>query len=458
MNVPIRSSLEEASALAYSLAKWIPLAVGAGVIVGAAAAGFLLLLEGAIRRVGALPPWRHALLPLGLFLSWGLVAFFAPDAAGHGTEKVIEAIHRREGRIPLGVVPVKLIATILTLASGGSAGKEGPCAQIGAGLMSSAASLLRFDGVDRKKLVVCGISAGFASVFGTPLAGAVFGVEVLTVGQMLYDVLLPSFLSGVVAYLTAVNLGVTYSMPALSLSPDLSFGGILWAVAAGLFFGGVSRLHIGLLAWGEGVFREAPLPRWGRPLAGGAVLLLLAAAFGSSYLGLGTETIDRAVRGGGIPLAAFLLKSLFMAVTLSCGGSGGVVTPTFFVGATAGSAFARVLGRDPGLYSALGLVGVLAAAANTPIAATVMAAELFGGETAALAGVACVVAFMAGGHRSLYPSQILARPKSRAFVLTEEPDGGVSREARPRFSRLYGVRLVRYLRMRWAERRKSRGL
>jgi H+/Cl- antiporter ClcA len=282
------------------------------------------------------------------------------------------------------------------------------------------------------------------------LAGAVFGVEVLYVGQMLYDVLLPSFLSGIVAYLTAINLGVVYGMPTLSMTPDLSMAGILWALAAGIFFGGVARIHIGLLEWGEERFKDPRLPRWARPLAGGAILLLLAAIFGTRYLGLGTSVIDQAVKGGEIPLGAFLMKSLFMAVTLSCGGSGGVVTPTFFVGATAGSAFGRVLGLNSGFYAALGLVGVLAGAANTPIAATLMAAELFGGETASLAGVACVVAFMVSGHRSLYPSQILARPKSRAFVLT---GGGESSpgDAKAQTSRLYGVRLVRYLRRRLKE-------
>ena len=132
----------------------------------------------------------------------------APDAEGHGTEKIIEAVHQRSGKIRLMVVPVKLVATVITIAFGGSAGKEGPAAQIGAAVSSAFSDLLRFDSKDRKKLVICGISAGFATVFGTPIAGAIFGVEVLFVGGMLYDVLLPSFVSGIVAFQVSSALGI----------------------------------------------------------------------------------------------------------------------------------------------------------------------------------------------------------------------------------------------------------
>ena len=147
------------------------------------------------------------LLPVGLFLSVVLTKYLAPDAEGHGTEKVIEAVHKHSGKINAAVVPVKIIATIITLASGGSAGKEGPCAQIGAGLSSIFADLFRFNESERKKLVICGISGGFAAVFGTPIAGAIFGVEVLFAGSILYDVLLPSFISGIMAYQVSKSLG-----------------------------------------------------------------------------------------------------------------------------------------------------------------------------------------------------------------------------------------------------------
>jgi H+/Cl- antiporter ClcA len=157
-----------------------------------------------------------------MFLSVVIIDRFAPDAKGHGTEKVIEAIHKRAGRINPAVVPIKLIATIVTIACGGSAGKEGPCAQIGAGLSSIIATIFKFDDNDRRKLVICGISAGFAAVFGTPIAGAIFGVEVLFVGALLYDVLLPSFVAGIVGYQVSAGLGITYFHGTIDFAPVFS--------------------------------------------------------------------------------------------------------------------------------------------------------------------------------------------------------------------------------------------
>lgn len=438
-------NIRELAALSYTLAKWLPLSVLAGLVVGTVTSLFLFLLDLGIGFVQGLPAWRLALVPAGLAASAAIVRFFAPEASGHGTEKVIEAIHQRKGRIALKVVPVKLAATLITLASGGSAGKEGPCAQIGAGLMSALASLFRFKDLDRRKLVVCGISAGFAAVFGTPVAGAIFGVEVLYVGQMFYDVLLPSLVSGVTAYLVSMHWGVAHATRPLFLVPDTSGHVLAWTIAAGVFFGLVSLLHIEILKLGEGLFRKWKVHPFVKPLAGGLLLLAVSAAAGTRYLGLGTDTIDAAMAGEPIPRAAFLVKSLLTSVTLNCGGSGGIVTPTFFVGAASGSLFASLFGLDLALFSGIGLVAVLAAAANTPIAAMVMGIELFGAKAAPLGAVSCVVAFLISGHRSVYPSQILAHSKSKAIVL-EEPARMDSTRSTPRFSGLLLTKVWRYLR------------
>ena len=440
-------SIRELAVLSYSLAKWLLLSVLAGAVVGTATSFFLLLLQWGIGFVNGLPSWRFALLPAGLLASAAIVRLFAPDASGHGTEKVIEAIHQRQGRIAFKVVPVKLAATIITLASGGSAGKEGPCAQIGAGLMSVLASLFRFEELDRKKLVVCGISAGFAAVFGTPVAGALFGVEVLYVGQMFYDILLPSLVSGVTAYLVSMHWGVIHSAQTIFLIPDYSGHVLAWTIAAGVFFGLVSLLHIEMLKLGESFFSKWQVHPLAKPLAGGLLLLGVTAAAGSRYLGLGTDTIDAALAGESLPRAAFLFKSLLTSITLSCGGSGGIVTPTFFVGAASGSLFATLFGLDRALFSGIGLVAVLAAAANTPIAAMIMGIELFGAKAAPLGAVSCVVAFLISGHRSVYPSQILSYSKSKAIVL-DEPARMDSTRSTPRFSGMLLAKAWRFLRPR----------
>lgn len=196
--------LAEQSVLFISVMKWVVLATAVGAIVGLSTSGFLIALNVSIRFTNRFP-YFFLLLPVAFLLSAMIIRVFAPDAKGHGTEKVIEAVHKRSGKIDGAVVPVKLIATIITLAMGGSAGKEGPCAQIGGGLCSLFSDLFRFDAKDRKKLVICGISAGFAAVFGTPIGGAIFGVEVLFIGGLLYDVLLPSFIAGITSFDSAAN-------------------------------------------------------------------------------------------------------------------------------------------------------------------------------------------------------------------------------------------------------------
>jgi len=210
-------ALEEATLLA-SLGKWTALAVLVGMLGGASTAIFLRALDRGI-ALAADFPYPFVMLPLGLVASVLLVQWLAPQARGHGTEKIIEAVHMRWGHIPFLVAPVKLVATVLTISVGGSVGKEGPAAQIGAALASALASGLWLRRADRRKLVICGISAGFASVFGTPIAGAIFGVEVLVMGSLFYEVVYPSFIAGVVAYQTSIHLGSTYFHQALTSVP-----------------------------------------------------------------------------------------------------------------------------------------------------------------------------------------------------------------------------------------------
>jgi H+/Cl- antiporter ClcA len=387
-----------------------------GAIVGLSTTAFLLALN-----FGTTFSNRYAyfflLLPLAFFVSAALVQYLAPEAEGHGTEKVIEAIHKRSGKIKAAVVPVKLVATVITLIAGGSAGKEGPCAQIGGGLSSILADVMHFDDNDRKKLVICGISAGFASVFGTPIAGALFGVEVLFVGSLLYDVLLPSFIAGITAYQISAFLGVKYFYHPIIFNPVFSESFFLKVVGAGLFFGMCSYFFVETITSGEKLAEKIHLSKLVKAVCAGGALVILALIFSKRFLGLGIETIEDALNGLSIPWYDFILKSLFTSLTLNFGGSGGIVTPIFFVGACSGSLFATIFHLDLPTFAALGLVSLLAGAANTPIAASIMTMEMFGPEIAPYGAVACVISFLITGHRSVYPSQILSFRKSPSIAV-----------------------------------------
>jgi H+/Cl- antiporter ClcA len=412
----MRKKVLESSVLFISISKWIFLASVTGIIVGFSTAIFLKLL-GLSMDFAKGYKYYFVLLPAAMFLSVIIVKYLAPEAEGHGTEKVIEAVHKRSGKINPLVVPVKLLATIITIAAGGSAGKEGPCAQIGAGLSSLMSDILRFDDSDRRRLVICGISAGFATVFGTPIAGAIFGVEVLFVGGLLYDVLLPSFVAGIVGYQVSSSLGITYFHHSLNFVPVFSSFFFIKVCLGGLFFGLCSFLFIELLDFIKKINNKINLPMSYKGILGGIVLMGLAFLVSARYLGLGLDTIETALQGGRIPWSASAMKMLFTSITLNFGGSGGIVTPIFFIGATAGNIFGRLLGLDPAVFSAIGMVSLLAGSTNTPIAASIMATEIFGPAVGPYAAVACVISFLMTGHRSVYPSQVLSMSKSSSITV-----------------------------------------
>lgn len=405
----------EESAIFLSVLRWLLLALIIGTLVGSATALFLkCLVWSDISHY----PYYFWLLPLAMFLSVIMVKYIAPDATGHGTEKVIEAVHRQSGRIKPLVVPVKLVATIITIASGGSVGKEGPSAQIGAGLASLFSDVFRLKDEDRKKLVICGISAGFAAVFGTPISGAVFGIEVLFIGAIMYDVLLPSFIAGIISYHIAAMMGVHYVHQTTEFQPIFSQSFFGLTLLAGIFFGLVSFLMIKMMGWTERLAGKihiwAPL----KGLVGGMAIIILCYVFSTDYLGLGINEIEYAIRGGDIIWYAFLLKIAFTCITLNFGGSGGIATSLFFIGATSGVMFAHLFGLDSSTFAAIGFVAVLGGATNAPLAASIMALEMFGPNLAPYAAIAIVISFLMTGHRSVYPSQVLAIRKS-AYVNVE---------------------------------------
>ncbi|BCD68829.1 chloride channel protein [Nitratiruptor sp. YY09-18] len=416
----VRKHITEQTAILISVTKWIILSSIVGIIIGAIVTLFLKTIHYAELYQHKLPFPYYYLLPFVLILVIWLIKTFAPSAQGHGTEKVIEAVHKKHGKIDLKVVPIKLIATVLTIFAGGSVGKEGPAGQIGAASASGLSDLLRFSDSDRKKIVICGISAGFASVFGTPIAGAIFGVEVLIIGVIMYDVLLPSFIAGFAAFTTAQFLGIEYTYFDLRYYQSINLDPVLIAkvVAAGLFFGLISDIVVTSINLMHKGIEKIPLNIYIKAFLIGLILAGIGTLFGEQYLGLGMGTIKDTLNpdpyfAKDLPWYAFLLKTFTTGLTLAGGGSGGVITPIFYIGATSGHAFGSWFDYEHiTLFAALGFVSVLSGATNAPIAATIMAVELFGLEIAHYAALSAVISFLVTGHRSIFPSQILAMRKS----------------------------------------------
>lgn len=401
-----------------TVVQWLVLATLAGAIVGT---GTSLFLHGLFFLTGAtesIPLWlQMTLLPLG-GLANGLLLYYGYRLnRTRLKDSVIAAVHNQSGWMPFRTLPIKPVAAILTLASGGSAGKEGPCSHIGGTLASGLGRLLRLNAELQKRIVACGVSAGFASVFGTPIAGAIYGVEVLAIGRIRHDFLFPAIIAGVTSFEISKMWGIPYDYYVIRLLPDFSELLFIKTVVIGILCGLVAWLFVDMVALARTFFtrlrnRFAIWPPL-MPLLGGCLLSLLILAIPTDYLGLSLPLMDRALEGEPMPWLGFFWKTLLVAITLGSGFYGGIVTPQFVIGALAGNAFAHLLGISPALGAAAGLVAVVASASNTPIAAILMGVELFGGVTGTVyvAG-AGIAAYLIIGHRSVYPDQVVAYPKS----------------------------------------------
>ncbi|MDD2357275.1 MAG: chloride channel protein [Thiovulaceae bacterium] len=425
----MKKHITEQTVIFFSVFKWIILSSLTGIMIGYLMSLFLKTLQFAEHTRTMLEFHYYFLLPFGLMLTIWIIRTFDKNATGHGTEKVIEAIHKKDGYINAKVIPVKLVATVITIFSGGSVGKEGPGAQIGAGAASFVATLLRFSRQDRKKLVICGISAGFASVFGTPIAGAIFGIEVLIVGVIMYDVLLPSFIAGFAAFTTAQFFGIKYPYYDInfyrSITLDLPLIGEV--ILAAIFFGIVSDSFITVINKTEDLVKKIPLNRYIIAFTAGVIMVGITWFLSPKYLGLGLDTINHALDPNShmestISWYDFIMKTFFTSLTLGAGGSGGVITPIFYVGATSGVFFGDLMGNHIALFAALGFVSVLAGTTNTPIASIIMAVELFGTNMANYAALSVVITFLITGHRSVFQSQKMAFKKADNINIEEGED------------------------------------
>jgi len=403
--------LNEESVLFLHVLRWLILASVVGLLVGLTTTGFIHVLTILVHMVETLS-WGYWLLPLGLCLSGWLTTRVVPEAGGQGLERVVRAIHLQSGKISWQVIPAKIVATLLTLATGGSAGNVGPCVQIGSGLSAVIADYLRFDSAERKTLVICGLSAGFAAVFGTPMAGAIFGMEALFVGSLAYQVLFPSAIASVVGYMVANWAGIPSMNFQAHTFPDFDTTLLLLAVVGGFAFGFLALVFIECLNGVKRLSDSLPPSFLFQGLLGGGLVLGVGYLVSFEVLGLGTATIQQALQGNPFLWSVFLGKMVTTSLTLRFGGSGGIILPICFVGATSGAVLGGLFHQDHSVFAALGLAGLLAGALNTPITAIILGLELFGLSSGPYLFLTCTVAFLLSGHRSAIPTQLLQLQKA----------------------------------------------
>lgn len=398
----------------FFLQKWLLLSALAGGLIGSASALLLVSLNWATNyREHHL--WIIAGLPIaGLII--GLMYHYLAGTSAKGNNFLIEEIRSPHDIIPFKMAPLVYIGTVLTHLFGGSAGREGTGVQMGGAIADQFSRLLRMSRYNRKMMVAIGISAGFSSVFGTPLAGAVFGLEVIVIGRMRYEALLPSFLSAVFAHLACEAWGISHTHYPTPVIPSLTILTLLWVVLAAICFGLVAMLFSRAIAfWGNLAKRTVSYPPL-RPLLGGVIIAFAVWGIGTTkYIGLGVPAILASFTEQQAAYD-FLLKLLFTTFTIGVGFKGGEVTPLFFVGATLGSALSAVIPLPMSLLAGMGFVAVFAGATNTPIACTLMGLELFGTEAGIFLAIACVVAYLFSGHTGIYTSQVIGSPKHALYL------------------------------------------
>lgn len=433
--ISLRHTFWQFGRQAAALGKWFALVAPMACIVGSACAFFLWSLDSAT-SLRFSHPWLLFFLPLAGILVGYTYHFIGKRAEG-GSNLLMEEIHKPGGGVPRRMAPLILMATVITHLFGGSAGREGTAVQMGGSIASAFARLFKLTSLDIRILLMAGIAAGFGAVFGTPLAGAIFAMEVLTVGQIRYEALIPCLIAAITGDWACHQWGighthyhVSYMSDAMAPAQWFHLDGLLLAkvIIAALAFGYVSALFSeishGLSAWFKKLCPHAPL----RPALGGLIVIGLVYALGTrQYLGLGVTspdpsevTIFSLFSATEAHPWAWWWKLVFTTVTLSAGFKGGEVTPLFFIGAALGNALAGVLGAPFDLFAAIGFVAVFAGATNTPLACTVMGIELFGAANSVYLATACFIAYLCSGHSGIYLAQRIAVPKVKEGVISPD--------------------------------------
>ncbi len=395
------------------LSKYLLLGCIVGLLAGAANTVFLISLD-FVTKIRIQTPWIILFLPLaGAFVSFLYVKFGKNSSKGNNL--IIDKINGDEVNVPLIMAPLVYIGSVLTHLFGGSAGREGTGVQIGGSIAHWINRLFKLNKEDSRIILMSGVSSGFAAVFGTPLAGTVFGLEFAALGFMSYEALIPCCTAAYIGSSVTKFLGVNHSQYAIqtyiAVLPINIFKIALAAIAFGLVSRVFSKLTHRLKEFFTSNFKNAML----KSFVGGIIIIILVYALGTyDYLGLSIPLIKESLNGVVSPFA-FILKLVFTSITLGAGFQGGEVTPLFVIGSTLGNFLGSLLSISPSHLAALGFIGVFAGATNAPIASFILGIELFGSTGAEFLFLTCVLSYLFSGHTGIYTSQRIGRSKFSFF-------------------------------------------
>ncbi|MFC5282596.1 voltage-gated chloride channel family protein [Pedobacter alpinus] len=426
---------ERIQILTYLL-KWFALSIPVGLLIGSMVALFLWLLTTAIFFRFS-HPYLLYFLPLA-----GVAIHFIYKFLGKSSEKgnnlIMDEIHQPGGGVPPQMGVLVLITTVITHLFGGSAGREGTAVQIGGSIAQLLAKWFKLSAIDVKTLLMAGIAAGFGAVFGTPLTGAIFAIEVIALGRLKYDAIIPCLFASIIGDFTVNAWGIPHTHYHIDFveTKDFFLAAYLhWdillifkIIIASVAFGLVSYVFATLVYRIKNIFISLFKIKWLIPFFGGIAIILLTFSVGKpDYLSLGVNaeydgaiTITSAFKAGGADTFSWLWKTIFTTVTLGTGFKGGEVTPLFYIGATLGNTLATFMDAPISLFAALGFIAVFAGATNTPLACTFMGVELFGGQYVLFFAIACFTAYFFSGHSGIYSSQRIGVPKLKNAGFNED--------------------------------------
>ena len=399
------------------LLKWVLFACIIGVVVGCVSAGFYLSFE-FVTKLRLMHGWLLWLLPLGGVAIVQLYRVCGMEK-DRGTNFVLMAV-RENQPLPLRTAPLVFISTLITHLFGGSAGREGAILQIGGSISSSIGRLMRLNGRDSRVITMCGMSAAFAALFGTPLTAAVFSMEIVSVGVMYYSALVPCVLSAIVGVQVSRFFKVVPKTYAIFAMPDFSWLLLLKILALGVLCAVLSIVFCQFMRAAPALYDRYVPNQTARAAVGGAGVIALTLLCGTrNYNGSGGTIITAALEGSA-DHGAFLLKILFTAITLGAGFKGGEIVPAFFSGATFGAVIGPVLGLSPSFSAALAMVAVFCGVTNCPMTSIILALELFRGEQMRMFALCCAVSYMLSGYYSLYTEQKFVYSKLKPVYINKK--------------------------------------